>query len=54
MTRRVSDSIRSTLLAVVASLIMSAAASGQSGSSTLTGIVKDITGAPSSTPPGSR
>ena len=46
MTRRVSDSIRSTLLAVVASLIMSAAASGQSGSSTLTGIVKDITGAP--------
>ncbi len=46
MTRRVSDSIRSTLLALIASLIVSAAAFGQSGSSSITGIVRDITGAP--------
>ena len=46
MTRLIFTFRRSTLMAVVAILIMSAAAFAQSGSSTITGIVKDITGAP--------
>jgi len=46
MMRFVCDSLRPTFLAVVSILILAAAASAQSGSSTITGIVKDVTGAP--------